>query len=70
MFKKIFKMITSIQTLDENDEENNNIHSSTSSLTDNEDVSHEIIEKDTFYDDIIETNNHLDNLNNCILVII
>jgi len=61
----------SIKTLDENDfeneEENNIIHSSTtSSLTDKEDLSEEIIEKDTFYDDVIETNNHLDNINNFI----
>ena len=60
---------SSIQTLDENEIENININmiknnisdSTTSSLTDNEDLSEEIIEKDTFYDDIVEIDNNLDN---------
>jgi len=63
---------SSIQTLDENEIENidinmieNNISdSTTSSLTDNEDLSEEVIEKDTFYDDIVEIDN---NLVNCII---
>ena len=68
----------SIKTLDENNEEDNlenhiiqsdviNI-STTSSLTDKEDLSDECIEKDTFYDNVIELNNRLDNsFDNCII---
>jgi hypothetical protein len=67
----------SIKTLDENNEEDNlenhiiqkniiNI-STTSSLTDKEDLSDESIEKDTFYDNVIELDNKLDNsFDNCI----
>jgi len=61
----------SIKTLDENNEEDNlenhiiqkniiNI-STTSSLTDKEDLSDESIEKDTFYDNVIELDNSFDN---------
>ena len=68
----------SIKTLDENNEEDNlenhiiqkNIIkiSTTSSLTDKEDLSDECIEKDTFYDNVIELDNRLDNsFDNCII---